>query len=93
MSKRNFEFTDEEKLVDILQSTKMMQNIYNTYSIESSSEDIEDVLEDLYLNIKDHQRRIFNLMNRKGWYKLEVEDKSKLTKAYSKGEQDLQELM
>ncbi len=79
-------FTDKDILTDILQSAKHLQNIYNTYSFEASNESICEVMEDLYLVIKDQTRDIFNLMYGKGWYTLEKEDTNKISQAVTKFE-------
>lgn len=77
-------FTDQDMLMDTLQSAKHMQNIYNTFSIEASNEKITKVIEDLYLNMKDQARDLFNLMYAKGWYKLEEESTTKINQAVAK---------
>ena len=56
-------FSDQDILNDLMQSAKHLQNIYNTYSIEASNEEICEVLEDLYLGMKDKARDMFNLRN------------------------------
>jgi len=83
----NAAFSDQDILNDIMQSAKHMQNIYNTYSTEASNEEIVEVMEDLYLSMKDQARDIFNLMYAKGWYKLEQEDANKISQAVSQFEQ------
>ena len=83
----NASFSDQDTLNDIMQSAKHMQNIYNTYSTEASNEEIVEVMEDLYLSMKDQARDIFNLMYAKGWYKLEQEDANKISQAVSQFEQ------
>lgn len=79
-------FTDQDILNDVMQSAKHLQNIYNTYSIEASNEEICEVLEDLYLGMKDKARDMFNLMYGKGWYKLEKEDSTKINQTLAKFE-------
>ena len=83
-SKRKF--SDQDILNDLMQSANHLQNIYNTYSIEASNEEICEVLEDLYLGMKDKARDMFNLMYSKGWYKLEKEDSNKINQTLSKFE-------
>lgn len=79
-------FTDQDMLNDMMQSAKHLQNIYNTYSIEASNESICEVMEDLYLGMKDQTRDMFNLMYGKGWYTLEKEDANKISQAVTKFE-------
>ena len=85
-------FTDQDMLTDILQSAKHLQSIYNTYSIEASNEEIVEVMEDLYLGMKDQTRDMFNLLYSKGWYKLEKEDTKKINQAVTKFEESRQDM-
>ena len=85
-------FTDQDMLTDILQSAKHLQSIYNTYSIEASNEEIVEVMEDLYLGMKDQTRDMFNLLYSKGWYKLEKEDTKKINQTVTKFEESRQDM-
>ena len=85
-------YTDKDMLNDVMQSAKHLQNIYNTYSIEASNEDICEVMEDLYLGMKDQARDMFNLMYDKGWYKLEKEDSNKVSQALMQFEKSRQDM-
>lgn len=89
---QNTNFTDQDILNDILQSAKHLQTIYNTYSIEASNEEIVEVMEDLYLGMKDQTRDMFNLLYGKGWYKLEKEDTNKINQAVTKFEKSRQDM-
>ena len=66
-------FSDQDILNDLMQSAKHLQNIC-------------EVLEDLYLGMKDKARDMFNLMYSKGWYKLEKEDSNKINQTLAKFE-------
>ena len=59
-------------------------NLLNIYATEASNEEIEDVIEDLYLQMKDNQRNLYKAMYKKGWYKLEKEDTKKINSAITK---------
>ena len=80
----NTALTEEEMLNDTLASCKNMLGILNIYATEASNEEIEDVIEDIYLTLKDNQRNLYKVMYKKGWYKLEKEDSKKVNKAITK---------
>ena len=80
----NTALTEEEMLNDTLASCKNMLGILNIYATEASNEEIEDVIEDIYLTLKDNQRNLYKVMYKKGWYKLEKEDTKKINSAITK---------
>jgi len=84
MKFENTALTDEEMLNDTLASCKTLLNLLNTYATEASNEEIEDVIEDIYLTMKDNQRSLYKVMYKKGWYKLEKEDSKKIDSAITK---------
>lgn len=84
MRKENFALTDEEMLNDTLASCKNLLNLLNTYATEASNEEIEDVIEDIYLTMKDNQRNLYKVMYKKGWYKLEKQESKKIDSAITK---------
>lgn len=84
MKFENTALTDEEMLNDTLASCKSMLSLLNIYAAEASNEEIEDVIEDIYLTLKDNQRNLYKVMYKKGWYKLEKEDTKKINSAITK---------
>ena len=70
--------TEEEIVNDTLASCKGLLGLLNTYATEASNEEIEDVIEDIYLTMKDNQRGLYKVMYKKGWYKLEKGDSKKI---------------
>jgi spore coat protein CotF len=84
MRLENLELTEEEMLNDTLSSCKSLLSLLNIYATEASNEEIEDVIEDLYLQMKDNQRNLYKVMYKKGWYKLEKEDTKKINNAITK---------
>ena len=73
--------TEEEIVNDTLASCKGLLGLLNTYATEASNEEIEDVIEDIYLTMKDNQRGLYKVMYKKGWYKLEKGDSKKIYSA------------
>ena len=84
MKFENTALTDEEMLNDTLASCKSLMSLLNIYATEASNEEIEDIIEDIYLTMKDNQRNLYKVMYKKGWYKLEKEDTKKINSAITK---------
>ena len=84
MKFENTALTDEEMLNDTLSSCKSLLSLLNIYATEASNEEIEDIIEDIYLTMKDNQRNLYKVMYKKGWYKLEKEDSKKINSAITK---------
>jgi len=84
MKFENVALTEEEMLNDTLASCKSLMSLLNIYATEASNEEIEDVIEDIYLQMKDNQRNLYKVMYKKGWYKLEKEDTKKINSAITK---------
>ena len=81
---RKTKFTDRDMLNDLLWSIKNLSSQFNTYHSEASCEETVEVIEDLLLTAQDEQRETFDFMNKKGWYPLESEDKSKISESVTK---------
>ena len=84
MRYENEALTEEEMLNDTIASCKNLLGLLNTYATEASNEEIEDVIEDIYLTMKDNQRGLYKVMYKKGWYKLEKGDTKNISSAITK---------
>ena len=84
MRNQYFTLTEEEMLNDTLASCKNLLGLLNIYATEASNEEIEDVIEDIYLTMKDNQRNLYKVMYKKGWYKLEKQEAKKIDSAITK---------
>ena len=84
MKFENVALTEEEMLNDTLASCKSLMSLLNIYATEASNKEIEDVIEDIYLQMKDNQRNLYKVMYKKGWYKLEKEDTKRINSAITK---------
>lgn len=80
--------TDKEILTDMLMSLKQLNNMYNLLLQEASNENIFEATDSLNLEVLDCCREIFNLMNSKGWYKVEVDDAKKVSQARQQFEKE-----
>lgn len=72
------EMNNENYLNDILETEKNMSVNY-TYALnEASNEILFNKLYEMFKQIKDAQRNLFELNFRKGWYTLEKADENKI---------------
>jgi spore coat protein CotF len=77
-------FTEKDMLTDVLTSIKSLAALYHNFSIEASNDLVFDIASDLREEMFDEQRDCFNLMCSKGWYKLESQSPSKISKDLEK---------
>lgn len=75
---QGLEMSDQDYLSIILEIEKNMSNNYSTAMNEASTDDLYEVFFDMFTNIKDMARGIFDLMNHFGWYKLENVEQRKV---------------
>ena len=54
------------------QITIKRDKIYKYFPESYSNKEIEDVIEDIYLQMKDNQRNLYKVMYKKGWYKRDI---------------------
>ena len=78
------EFSDRDRLNDILATEKYLTDGFNVFVREASHQDLfQDVL--YILNETHHAcRNVFNLMFEKGWYSLHPEQPSQIAKEHRK---------
>ena len=69
--------------IDNIKKNNDIEDI-NISHFDLNTDLIEDVIEDLYLQMKDNQRNLYKVMYKKGWYKLEKEDSKKINSAITK---------
>ena len=84
MNNYNAYFSDKEILIDVLTYIKSLAGLYHHFSIEASNDLVFDISCDLKDEIFDEQRDCYNLLYSKGWYSVESQPKSKLTKDVEK---------
>lgn len=73
------EINDRDRLNEILSTEKYLANGYNMACNEASNESLYRVQLQLLNEIHDAQRNLFNLMQQKGWYKIEAENANKIS--------------
>lgn len=86
------EMNDENYLNDILETEKNMSVNMTIALNEASNETLYNELYELFIQIKNAQRDLFELAFRKGWYTLEKAEQTKISEEYNKLSQSLNEL-
>jgi len=72
------QMNDRDFLNDCLATEKYITNAYSIALNEASHEALYQDLLSIYTEAQNEQRQLYNLMFKKGWYKLEQEDQQKL---------------
>jgi spore coat protein CotF len=83
---------DCDYLNDILATEKNMGSHYATVMNEASNDDLYQLIGNICKETKDMARDLFNLQFKKGWYKLEKTDDTKISTISQEYEQKLNEL-
>lgn len=78
------EMNDENYLNDLLETEKNMSVNMTIALNEASNEELFEKLYEMFSDIKQAQRDLFELAFRKGWYSLEKAENTKITEEYNK---------
>lgn len=80
----NTKYKDKDITTNLLISLKHMKLLYNTFTQETSNKKLFKDINELYEEISDMQQQLFELMKQKKWYVMQAEEKTKISKAYTK---------
>lgn len=80
----SIEMNDKDMLNAILEIEKNLSINMTTTLNEASNETLYEELFPMFEDIKDKQRKLFELAFKKGWYSLEQAEEQKITAAYNK---------
>ena len=80
---------DKDYINKLLTCLKEMVKNYSISLIEASNEVLYSKYKEMFLKYSDMQRRVFELMFRKGWYELEQVDNNKLKEKYNSFSEDM----
>lgn len=86
------EMNDKDYITTVLTIEKAMVKDYAVALTEASNNDLYEDYCDMFNDVSDLQREIYNLMFKKGWYCLEQSDQNKITKKLNMIEQEFQQL-
>lgn len=61
-------FTEKETLQDAFIAHKFLMHMYCQFEIECSKKELRDLFEQLHKIASEHDLKLFNIMNKKGFY-------------------------
>ncbi|MBS2772268.1 MULTISPECIES: spore coat protein [Anoxybacillaceae] len=76
------QMNDRDFLNDLLATEKYMTSSYTTFLHEASHQQLYQDMLHIFTETQNCQRELYNLMFKKGWYKLEAADQQKLQQSY-----------
>lgn len=74
----------EDYLANLLEIEKNMSNNYSYAVNEASSDDLYEEFLDMFINVKDMARDIYDIMVSKSWYPVEYVQESKVNQEAEK---------
>ena len=85
-------FNDKDYLNSSLSLLKEMEKNYTLALTEASNEVLFGKYSNMFDNIKNLQREVYELSFKKGWYTLEKADENKITEKYNMLNQEYNDL-
>ena len=89
---KGIEMNDENYLKDMLETEKALSGNMGIIGTEASNETLVNKLELLTNDIKDTQRKLFELVFKNGWYTLEQAEQKKIDEKITELNTKLEEL-
>lgn len=86
------ELNDKDYCTCLLSTLKEMSKNYSLAMTEVSNEWLYQIYRDIFLDLSDLQREVFELMFENGWYALESVTQTKLDEKYKMLSQEYQDL-
>lgn len=83
---------DKDYMDNVLSSLKAMEKNYTVALTEASNEVLLEKYDEMFNEIKQYQREVYELMFKNGWYELEKADTSKINEKYTKLQQEFTSL-
>ncbi|WP_026584718.1 spore coat protein [Bacillus sp. J33] len=76
------QMNDRDFANDLLTMEKHMTNAYSVAMNEASHQNLYQDMLTVFNETQNQQRELYNLMFKKGWYKVEAADQQKLQQSY-----------
>lgn len=86
------EMNDKDYITTILSIEKEIVKNYAIAMTEASNDDLCNDFHDMFDDVSEIQREVYNVMFKKGWYCLEVADENKIMQKLNTLEQELPQL-
>ncbi len=87
------EMNDKDYITSMLEVEKSIVKDYAVALTEASNKDLYEDFHDMFDDVSDLQRQIYDLMFRKGWYSLETAEEDIIIQKANKLEQELPQLV
>ncbi len=81
------QMNDRDMMTDLLSTEKYLTASYCTFLNEASHQALYQDTLTIFNETQNAQRDLYNVMFRKGWYKLEAADQQKLQQSYQQHQQ------
>lgn len=85
-------FNDRDILTNVLSYEKDNTSLYSTAMNEASNQQLYQTLFEIFTETQNIQRALYNLMFKKGWYSVDIENKNNLTDTYNQFNQYKKEI-
>lgn len=86
------EMNDKDYITSVLSIEKYIVKDLAVAMTEASNNDLYNEYYDMYDEISDIQRQLYNLMFKKGWYCLEMAEENKIMEKLNKLNEEVKEL-
>lgn len=87
-----YEMNDKDYLTTMLKLEKAMVKDFSVALTEASNEDLYNDYYDMFDEVSNMQRELYNIMFRKGWYSIETAEDVKITQKLNMFTQKLSQL-
>ena len=87
MEQKNANLSERELMMDMLNSQKQLMSLYTLDLSEAACPKQRNTLGILYSDVSNDQYKLWDLMNRKGYYPVDQAEKQKLDQAKQKARQ------
>lgn len=86
------QMNDKDYISTMLEIEKAMVKDYAVVLTEASNEELYNDYHDMFDDVSDMQREIYNMMFKKGWYSIETAQDTKIDEKLNMLEQELPQL-
>lgn len=77
-------YSEKDIATNLLITLKHLKAEMNTFSQEASNETLYKAIDQVYTNISNLQREVFEMMCAQSWYKMTPDTATNISKAYTK---------
>ena len=89
---KGIDMNDKDYITKLLSCLKEMEKNYVMAMTEASNEELYNKYKNVFMDIANLQRDVYEFMNRHGWYQLECADKNKISQKAQMISQEINDL-